>query len=50
MYINKLNTENLLKIKHLYNNIIIFKIVYNINLKIYINNNIFIKINKLNFN
>ena len=42
--------KNLLKVKYLYNNIIIFKIIYNINLKIYINNNIFIKINKLNFN
>ena len=29
---------------------IIFKIVYNIDLKVYINDNVFIKINKLNFN
>ena len=45
-----MNIKNLLKIKCLYNNIIVLKIIYNINLKIYINNNIFIEINKLNFN
>ena len=45
-----MNIKNLLKIKYLYNNIIILKIIYNMNLKIYIDNNIFIKINELNFN
>ena len=42
--------KNLLRIKHLYNNIIISKIIYNIDLKIYTDNNIFTEINKLNFN
>ena len=45
-----MNIKNLLRIKHLYNNIIILKIIYNINLEIYIDNNIFTEINKLNFN
>ena len=45
-----MNIKNLLKIKHSHNNIIVFKIIYNINLKIYTDDNIFTEINKLNFN